>query len=173
VQYIFCVDQLLMQNLPNKATLLLEWNHCYKNSTMVITNSNEISNWSFPFQVDVFCPLSPSRLLPRFPMSNRSCWLFGSTWVHPWFFGGVRAAYIFSFLCCAFCFICFLSLTCAQCLWLVLSVSDLCSVSPDCPFLIPLPRAFFSLTFIYIKGNILINSSSDAKVIHSNILIIA
>ena len=173
MQYIFCVDQLLMQNLPNKATLLLEWNHCYKNSTMVITNSNEISNWSFPFQVDVFCPLSPSRLLPRFPMSNRSCWLFGSTWVHPWFFGGVRAAYIFSFLCCAFCFICFLSLTCAQCLWLVLSVSDLCSVSLDCPFLIPLPRAFFSLTFIYIKGNILINSSSDAKVIHSNILIIA
>jgi len=31
---------------------------------------------------------------------RRNCLSFASTWVHPWLFGGVPAAHIFSFLCC-------------------------------------------------------------------------
>ena len=47
---------------------------------------------------------------------------FGSTWVHLGFFGGVRVAHLFSFLCCLFCFVCLCFVSCAQCcmcMWIV------------------------------------------------------
>ena len=33
---------------------------------------------------------------------DRNCLPFGSTRVHPWFFGGVRVAHVFSFLSCPY-----------------------------------------------------------------------
>ena len=94
----------------SKTTLLLGWSHRYKNSTGVITIiSND--NISFTFYEDV----SFQFLLPKFYglhciyeyhdgclIRSMNCLPFASTWVHPLpqDLGGVRAAYLFRFLCC-------------------------------------------------------------------------
>jgi len=55
---------------------------------------------------------------------SKICFLFVSTWLHSWIFGGVRVSQLFNFLYWAFCFVC-----------LIPNVTCVCGLSIlDCPF---------------------------------------
>ena len=67
---------------------------------------------------------------------GRSCLPFANIWVHARFYGGVRVAHLFSFLCC-----CFFALS----VFILCLVHPMLPVSLDSPFLI-VPSV--SLTFV-------------------------
>lgn len=127
VQYIFGVDQLLMLNLPKPGYVaprmksLLQKLYDYHNERL---HGHE--DISFPFQLDVYFPLSPKRLLLNLPIKTRSCWSFTSTCILSWFTGGIVLLLCFLFY-----------------------LISLCSMSLHCPFMIPLSLAF-SFSSIYL-----------------------
>jgi len=50
-------------------------------------------------------------------------------WITPVFFGEVRVAYLFNFLCCVFCFVCLRPVSCMP------NVASISGLSiPHCPF---------------------------------------
>ena len=109
-----------------KVTLILGWNHRFNNSTVIITNWLIVTKYQFHTWQVIFCllygffffPLSPTDINQTWLFEqhsdclirNGNCLPFASTWVHPMFFGGVRVAHLFSFLCCVTCFVSLLGL---------------------------------------------------------------
>ena len=102
--------------------MLLVWSHYNKK---VYGCDHELVDWYeisisqttmdiFPISVDFFSFTYPwqdfyriwlSSIVGIYLIRNRTCLPFSSTWVQPWYFGGIKVAYFWSYLCCVFCFV--------------------------------------------------------------------
>ena len=120
---------------------IIEWSHCYENSTVIIKNWFTVTNihfsnayWSFPFYVFFFLSIINSKTFTGLAyeqyggclLINWNCLPVASSWVHP---GFSVCCVVFFFFFSSFCVLC-----------------PMFPISPICPFLITL--SIFSNVYI-------------------------